>query len=108
MSCKCSGINPADTSGLSFEFGARRCGGRGWSLYDAAFRQQITSYEVANFARINQSLYSTTFFGIRGPGAVLPDLHGIGPRTRRLCTTPREECRSSQDGARDNAKGQSG
>ena len=47
-------------------------------------------------------------FGIRGPGAVLPDLHGIGPRTRRLCIAPREECPSSQDGARDNAKGQSG
>ena len=24
---------------------ARRCGGRGWSLYDAAFQQQIFSYE---------------------------------------------------------------
>ena len=47
---------------------ARRCRGRDWSLYDAAFRQQITSYEAANFARINQSLYSTTFlaYGARG------------------------------------------
>ena len=47
---------------------ARRCGGRGWSLYDAAFRQQITSYEAANFARINQSLYSTTFLAYGGRG----------------------------------------
>ncbi len=40
---------------------ARRCGGRGWLLYDAAFRQQIRSFETVDFSRINQSLYSTTF-----------------------------------------------
>ncbi len=39
----------------------RRCGGRGWLLYDAAFRQQITSLEAVRFAHLNQSLYATTF-----------------------------------------------
>ena len=83
---------------------ARRYRGRGWSLYNAAFRQQITSYEVENFAKINQSLYSTTFlvYGVRG--AVLPDLHSIRPLARRLCIAPMQECPSSQDGTRDNAK----
>ena len=39
---------------------ARQCGGWGWVLYDAAFCQQITSLESADFSRLNQSLYSTT------------------------------------------------
>ena len=46
----------------------RKCGGRGWLLYDSAFRQQIVSLEEAKFATINQSLYATTFlaYGSRG------------------------------------------
>ena len=47
---------------------SRRCGGRGWSLYDAAFRQQMASYEEVDFSRINQSLYATTFLAYRGGG----------------------------------------
>ena len=39
----------------------RRCEGRGWLLYEAAFRQQITFFETAN-----QSLYSTTFLAYGG------------------------------------------
>ena len=39
---------------------ARRSGGRGWLLYDTAFRQQIVSFEAVDFSKINQSLYSTT------------------------------------------------
>lgn len=31
----------------------RKCGGRGWLLYNSAFRQQITSLETAEFAKIN-------------------------------------------------------
>ena len=46
----------------------RKCGGRGWLLYDTAFRQQITSLEATDFSRINQSLYSTTFLAYRGRG----------------------------------------
>ena len=46
---------------------ARRCGGRGWALYDAAFRQQMVSFETTNFAKINQSLYATTFLAYGGP-----------------------------------------
>ena len=40
---------------------AKRLGGNGWYLYDSAFRQQISSIEKADFSKINQSLYSTTF-----------------------------------------------
>lgn len=46
----------------------RRCGGRGWLLYDAAFRQQITSLETADFSQLNQSLYLTTFVAYGGKG----------------------------------------
>lgn len=42
---------------------ARRCGGRGWALYDSGFRQQISSISGTDFSKINQSLYSTTFLG---------------------------------------------
>ena len=57
---------------------ARRSGGRGWLLYDAAFRQQITSLQSTDFSKINQSLYSTTIlaYGNRRqccPNCMLPD-----------------------------------
>ena len=35
-------------------------------LYDAAFRQQIVSFESVDFSRINQSLYATTFLAYGG------------------------------------------
>ena len=44
----------------------RKCGGRGWLIYDSLFRQQLPSIEAAEFGRINQSLYSTTFLAHRG------------------------------------------
>ena len=44
---------------------ARR-GGRGWRLYDVAFRQQIRSFGSVDFSRINQSLYSTTILAFGG------------------------------------------
>ena len=40
---------------------ARRCGGRGWLLYDATFRQQAASRDNADYSRLNQALYATTF-----------------------------------------------
>jgi hypothetical protein len=43
----------------------RKCG---WLLYDSALRQQVTSLEDANFANINQSLYSTNFLAYGGRG----------------------------------------
>ena len=46
----------------------RRCGGGGWRLYDAAFRQHISSLESADFSKINQGLYSTTFLAYGGKG----------------------------------------
>jgi len=46
----------------------RKCGGRGWMLYDAAFRQQITSLEGTDFSRVNQGLYATTFLAYGGRG----------------------------------------
>ncbi len=46
----------------------RRCGGKGWLLYDAAFRQQITDFEGTDFSKLNQSLYLTTFAAHAGKG----------------------------------------
>lgn len=46
----------------------RRCGGKGWSVYDALFRQQITSMEAVDFSKINQGLYATTFLAYGGRG----------------------------------------
>ena len=56
----------------------RRCGGRGWRLYDTTFCQQLTSLETADFAKLNDSLYATTFlaYGTKRqccPNCLLPD-----------------------------------
>ena len=48
----------------------RRCGGRGWHLYDAMFRQQISSIESMDFSKLNQGLYATTFLAYGGKGQV--------------------------------------
>ena len=52
---------------------ARRCGGKGWLLYDATFRQQISSIEATDFSRLNPSLYSSTIvaFGKQSPCCTL-------------------------------------
>ena len=50
----------------------RRCGGRGWLLYDAGFRQQLSSVEAADFSKINQSLYTATFLSYGGRGLFYP------------------------------------
>lgn len=47
---------------------ARRCGGRGWALYDSAFRQRVSSLQEVDFSKLNQSLYSTTFLAYGGRG----------------------------------------
>ena len=44
----------------------RMCGGRAWILYDSAFRQQISDIREADFSRLNQSLYLTTFVAYGG------------------------------------------
>ena len=51
---------------------AHRCGGRGWLLYDSVFRQQLVSLESANFGRLNQALYATTFLAYGGRGQFCP------------------------------------
>ena len=45
----------------------RTCRGRVWILYDSAFCQQISNIREADFSRLNQSLYLTTFvaYGVR-------------------------------------------
>lgn len=47
---------------------ARRCGGRGWALYDSAFRQRVSSLTEVDFSKLNQALYSTTFLAYGGRG----------------------------------------
>ena len=44
----------------------RQCGGKGWLLYDAAFRQQILNIQEADFSKLNQFLYHTTFVAYGG------------------------------------------
>ena len=39
---------------------ARRCGGKGWLLYDQMFRQQA-AVRVTDWSKLNSSLYATTF-----------------------------------------------
>ena len=46
----------------------RKCGGRGWLLYDSAFLQQITDLEAVDFSKVNQGLYATTFLAYGGKG----------------------------------------
>lgn len=65
---------------------SRRCGGRGWLLYDTAFRQQIVSFDTVNFAKINQSLYASLW---RGEAEILPRLHDVRPLVRGVCPTPK-------------------
>ena len=47
----------------------------GGSFYDTQFRQQITSFDTADFSRLNQSLYAITFLVYGGDGRqkVCPD-----------------------------------
>ena len=52
---------------------AKRCGGSGWHLYDAAFRQQISYIEKVDFSKINQSLYSTMFLAYAGRSQFYPN-----------------------------------
>ena len=40
-------------------------------MYDAWFRQQLTSLQGAEFGKLNQSLYSTTFLAYRGRGGAV-------------------------------------
>ena len=41
-------------------------------MYDAYFRQQLTSLQGAEFGKLNQSLYSMTFLAYRGRGQSCP------------------------------------
>ena len=71
---------------------AKRCGGNGWHLYDAAFRQQISSIEQADFSKINQSLYSTTFLAYGGRSQFCPNCM-LSDHTQEECalaTTSRQ------------------
>ena len=56
---------------------ARRCGGKGWLMYDVGFRQQISSLEAADFSKLNQSLFATTMLAYGSqqacPRCYLPD-----------------------------------
>ena len=61
-----------------------RRGGRGWLMYDAALRQQITDLETFDFAKINQSLYATTCLQYAGAVRACP-LCGLGDHSEGEC-----------------------
>ena len=46
----------------------RRCGGRGWRLYDMVLRQHVASLESMDFSKINQGIYAMTFLTNGGKG----------------------------------------
>jgi hypothetical protein len=49
----------------------RRCGDRGWLLYDSGFASILrcfTLLEGTDFSKINQSLHTTTFLAYGGRG----------------------------------------
>ena len=46
----------------------RRCGVWGWILYNSVFCQEILDVREADFSRLNQSLYLTTFVAYGGTG----------------------------------------
>ena len=60
----------------------RRCGGRGWLLYDAAFRKQISNIQEADFSRLNQSLPHHVF---------LQSLSALRPHPRRVYPVPTKD-----------------
>ena len=66
------------------------CGGRGWQLYDTAFRQHAASLEFVDFSKINQGLYATTFLALRGERAVLSKLHVVGPYVGGMRIAPKQ------------------
>ncbi len=44
---------------------ARRCGGKGWQVYDSMFRQQAANNPKVNWSVLNSSLYSTSFLAMQ-------------------------------------------
>ena len=68
----------------------RRCGGRGWLLYNAPFRQQVSNIRKADFSWLNQSLYLTTFVA-----------YGVGARVAIIVcsqTTPKRSVPCAHQG----------
>ena len=75
---------PGDNGGCEH----RCCGGRGWLLYDSAFRQQITSLEEADFFQLNQALYTTTFLAYGGKGQLYSRCLGAERlASQRMCAS---------------------
>lgn len=89
----------------------RRCGGRGWLLYDTAFRQQIVSLETTDFSKLNQSLYATTFLAYGGKGQFCPSCM-LPDHTQDECalhpsrTVPVVRLREAGFESREGARGQ--
>ena len=51
---------------------ARRCGGKGWLMYDGYFRQQVVGSSAADWSHLNPSLYTVTFLAQAGRGCSCP------------------------------------
>ena len=76
---------------------ARQCGGRGWTLYDSAFRQRVASLTEVDFSRFNQSLYSTTFLAYGGRGRFCPSC-SMSDQGFACVPAPARPCFSWNDG----------
>ena len=97
---------------------ARRCEGRGWLLYDSAFRQQaemLTSLDKVDFSRINQSLYATMCLA-GGQGqyhtTCMQPEHAALQGRPGVCKVPwqpyQEACQSRGEAIRECGKGDNG
>ena len=62
---------------------ARRCGGKGWQIYDSMFRQQAANNPKVDWSVLNTS---TSFLAMQNQG--MPALHGDGPRLAGLYSGP--------------------
>ena len=68
---------------------AKRCGGNGCHLYDAAFRQQISSIGRADFSKINQILIFYHLPSLCRQKSVLPKLYAFRSYSGGMCPIPR-------------------
>ena len=68
----------------------RRCGGKGWLLYDAAFRQQISNIQEADFSKLNQSsTLQLSWPTVVKVGAVITACSRTTPRRNAPCAPNR-------------------
>ena len=78
----------------------RRCGGRGWCLYNAGFQQQIVSIESAEFGKLNQALYAMAYGSVGQFCDSCLQTHALNPARVVQVVRLREPSREHREGGR--------